>query len=119
MRPLWLRTFPSASLLATILSLVTISILHGERGYCRLVHLVIKPAVLGALAVALHILLRREDVARWRPWKKAGLVAVCVLAFAVHLGGALFRYPQFCRSPACQQDSIAAWSSCLRNGLSP
>ncbi len=119
MRSRWLQAFPSVSLIATILSLATISILHGERGYCRLVHLAIKPAVLGALAVGVHILMRREDVARWRPWKKAGLVAVCVLAFAVHLGGALFRYPEFCKSPACQQDSIAAWVSCLRNTLNP
>lgn len=117
MRSSWLVAFPSASLVVTILALAIISILHGERGYCRLVHLVIKPVVLGALALVMLVLMRRHDVARWRPWKRAGLVALCGLAFAVHLGGALFSYPGACEDPVCQQDSVAAWTACFQRAL--
>lgn len=117
MRSSWLVAFPSASLIATTVALATISILHGERGYCRLVHLVIKPAVLGALALVMLVLMRRQDVAHWRPWKKAGIVALFGLVFAIHLGGALVSYPAACRDPVCQQDSVAAWTACFQRAL--
>jgi hypothetical protein len=109
-----MRHLGSISLLLTAAMLIGISLATGERGYCRMLHLVAKPVGLGAFAVWAYRWESRSDIAAWTFAARFAWAGVFVAALAIHAVGALAEAPEFCSRPACAEATGPnGWLDCL------
>jgi hypothetical protein len=72
------------ALALTIPLLVALSVATGERGYCRMIHLVAKPLGLGAIAIWLLWWGRRGDFATWTLRQKLAWTGSFIAVFLFH-----------------------------------
>ena len=109
-----MRHLGSISLILTAAMLVGISLAAGERGYCRMVHLVAKPSGLGAIAVWIYLWESRNDISAWPFAARFSWAGVFAAAFAIHAVGALAEGPEFCAQPLCAEATgPSGWLDCV------
>jgi hypothetical protein len=102
------------ALALTIALLVAVSVATGERGYCRMIHLVAKPLGLGAIAIWLLWWGRRADFAAWTLRQKLAWTGLFIAVFLFHAYGAMIEAPPLCNQPVCAEaDGPEGWLRCL------
>jgi hypothetical protein len=102
------------ALALTAALLVAVSLATGERGYCRMIHLVAKPLGLGMIAVWLFWWGRRARFDLWTARRRLAWIALFAAVLVLHVCGAAMTAPSICRRPACAEaEGPAGWLQCL------